>query len=133
MTQNNPNTPNNPNNRASESPFQNIDLYKQTVPPPDIAAALLREKAEVILESITPENLPSLLICVDENNVHASANGTSTDLMSALCVTIGTVSQTFSKAEFQILKKILQDDLCWEEIENFRSAARKERGLSDDE
>lgn len=133
MTQNNPNTPNTPNNRTFESPFQNINLHEQTVPAPDIAAAMLRETAEVVLESITPENLPLLLVCVDKNNTHISVNGTTANIIVSLCAAIGSASLTFSEAEFQILKKTLQGDPCWEMIKNIRSSARKQRGLSDGE
>lgn len=132
-TKNTKNTDNTLNNQNPKSPFQNINPHNRTAPTPDIAATLLRERMEVVLESITPENLPSLLVCVDKNGVHTSVHGTAADLMSALCVTIGTVSQTFSEMEFQILKEALQNDFCWEMIKNIRANARKERGLSDDE
>lgn len=136
MTKNNDNTKNTDNtlnNQNPKNPFQNVNPHDRTAPTPDIAATLMREGAEVILESITPENLPSLLVCVDKNGVHTSVQGTAADLMSALCMAIGSVSQTFSEAEFLVLKKALQDDFCWEMIKNVRSNGRKERGLSDDE
>ena len=107
---------------------------KREKPDPEITAAQMREAAEVILNSITPENLPALLVCVDREGTHVSVHGTVVDIMTSLCILIATATRYFSRAEFDILKDQLRNsDFLWEIIEATWKETREKQGATDDE
>ena len=107
---------------------------KREKPDPEITAAQMREAAEVILNSITPENLPALLVCVDQEGTHVSVHGTAASIMANLCILIAAVTRCFSRAEFDILKDQLQNsDFLWGLIEMAWEETREKQGAADDE
>lgn len=107
---------------------------KREKPDPEITAAQMREAAEVILNSITPENLPALLVCVDQERAHVFVHGTVVDIMMSLYILIATTTRHFSRDEFNTLKDQLRNsDFLWEIIEAAWKETREKQGATDDE